>query len=142
MLSIELDGVRQVFNQLDNLPRQAQRQVIDRLADKVYDSALQKVDAHTKGGALLRSLELHPISDGYEIRHNLQVAEYAKWVHWGTRPHEIRPKHKKALRWTHGNNFVFAKFVLHPGYQGDPWLQKAAAEAPRMMDEIIRTMTI
>lgn len=32
-----------------------------------------------------------------------------------TRPHEIRPRRKKALRFQVGGGFVFAKVVRHPG---------------------------
>jgi hypothetical protein len=43
------------------------------------------------------------------IDHNLQHAPHALFVHFGTRPHVIRPKDKKALRWATQNQKAFAK---------------------------------
>ena len=64
------------------------------------------------------------------------------FVHWGTRPHVIRPKDKKALRWAAGSGsgtgFVFSKFVRYPGYEGDAWLVKGAEEAVRQFDTVVR----
>ncbi len=52
------------------------------------------------------------------------------------------PKDKKALRWPSGQgggtHFVFARFARHPGYEGDAWLVKAADEAVRQFDAIVR----
>ena len=42
---------------------------------------------------------------------------YATSVEYGTQPHIIRPKTKKALRFFIGGQEVFAKFVRHPGSQ-------------------------
>ena len=54
------------------------------------------------------------------------TAYYAPFVHQGTRPHEIRPRNKLALRWPEGDHFVFAKRVHHPGTGKDPFLYEAA----------------
>ena len=54
------------------------------------------------------------------------LAPYGVFVHEGTRPHEIHPKHKKALRWPYGQEFHFAKVVHHPGTQPDQFLYEAA----------------
>lgn len=86
---------------------------------------------HNKTGALVRSVYLRRMSqDAFEVGHDLQVARHALFVHWGTKPHVIRPKNRKALRWPAGGRFVFAREVHHPGYKGDPWLVRAAARAP------------
>ncbi|MDY4155083.1 MAG: hypothetical protein SPH77_00640 [Campylobacter sp.] len=39
-----------------------------------------------------------------------------------TKPHEIKPKTRKFLRWVVSSEFIFAKKVKHPGYKGDPFL--------------------
>jgi hypothetical protein len=38
----------------------------------------------------------------------------------GTKPHEIRPKNKKSLRFTSGGETIFAKKVNHPGMKARP----------------------
>ncbi|PWI06533.1 hypothetical protein DIZ27_32860 [Streptomyces sp. NWU339] len=43
----------------------------------------------------------------------------------GTRPHIIRPRRAKALRFETGGRVVFAKRVRHPGTRANPFLQRA-----------------
>jgi hypothetical protein len=117
--------------------------VLNGMAQMAFDTAQRQADTHTVTGQLARSLRLRPEGDSaWIIDHNTQHAPHALFVHWGTRPHVIRPKNKKALRWPSGSGgatrFVFAKFVRHPGYAGDPWLVKAADEAVRQFDAIVR----
>lgn len=50
---------------------------------------------------------------------------YAGYVHEGTRPHVIKPKSTKSLKFKVGGATVFAKKVNHPGYKGDPWIERA-----------------
>ena len=69
-------------------------------------------------------------SVGYRVEGDKIVVystwEGAKWFEEGTKPHIIRPKDKKSLRFrsTKGNkgfgNFVFAKEVKHPGTPPKP----------------------
>lgn len=66
--------------------------------------------------------------------------EYADMVHDGTRPHIIRPKNAKALRFRVGGRTVFAKVVRHPGTRARPFLDRAiAAVARRRGYDISRT---
>lgn len=51
--------------------------------------------------------------------------DYALYVHEGTRPHLIRPKRAKALRFEVGGRVVFAKLVRHPGTKARPFLRNA-----------------
>ena len=45
-----------------------------------------------------------------------------------TKPHIIKPRNRKFLRWVAGNNFIFAKKVKHPGYKGDPFFELAVRD--------------
>lgn len=54
--------------------------------------------------------------------------EYAPMVNDGTRPHLIRPKNAKALRFRMGGRIVFAKVVRHPGTRARPFLDRALRE--------------
>lgn len=53
-------------------------------------------------------------------------AKYAAAVHDGAKPHIIRARRKKALRFEVGGKVVFARAVRHPGTKGRPWLREAA----------------
>lgn len=44
----------------------------------------------------------------------------------GTAPHVIRPKNKKALRFTVGGSTIFAKKVNHPGIKARPIVEPTA----------------
>lgn len=56
------------------------------------------------------------------------TAKYAQFVHDGTRPHEIRPRRARALRFIGRDGVVFAARVWHPGYRGNPFLASAVAD--------------
>lgn len=53
-------------------------------------------------------------------------ADYAVYVHEGTRAHVIRPVKAQALRFQIGGRTVFAKLVRHPGMKARPFLRNAA----------------
>lgn len=54
--------------------------------------------------------------------------EYAQMVHDGTRPHIIRPRTAKALRFVIGGQVVYARVVHHPGTRARPFLDRALRE--------------
>lgn len=62
------------------------------------------------------------------------VAAYAEWVESGTRPHEIRPRHRMALRFPQLGGFRFAKRVHHPGTRPQPFMEPALDAA---LDDIL-----
>jgi hypothetical protein len=50
-------------------------------------------------------------------------ARYARYLEHGTRPYEIVPKRRKALRFTVAGETIFARRVQHPGLKPHPfWL--------------------
>jgi hypothetical protein len=132
-----LDNVRASFGRLTiNLTEK----LLKEATQTVFNVAQTEADKHTKTGAIARSLQVHSIHNGYEVKHDLQQAPHALFVHWGTKPHKIRPKYKKILRWVDASsNFVFARSVNHPGYKGDPWMVRAKNEAIKKIHQIIKS---
>lgn len=129
---------RQALAGLPGLARRAAAATAEELQDFVGDEA----GKHTRTGRLFASVISRRLSDReWFIGHDGQVAPHALFVHWGTKPHVIEPKNKKALRWPAGGQFAFAKRVNHPGYRGDPWLVRASAQAPtifaRQVDRLL-----
>lgn len=54
------------------------------------------------------------------------LAEYSAPVHEGARPHVIRPRNARALRFeVEGGRVVFARRVNHPGNRANPFLRNA-----------------
>lgn len=126
--SIEgIQRVQQTFARIASAPMRA----LDATAVRAEQYIDTQLVPHNKTHALERSLGKRRIPGGWEIGHDSRIAPYARFVHDGTKPHMIFPRNKKALRWPVGSKFRFSrKGVKHPGYKGDPWLRRAAAEAP------------
>lgn len=81
-------------------------------------------------GRLRASIKVTPTKDGLII----WMVEYGKYVEFGSPPHVIKPKNKKALRFEIGKkerlgkkgkdkNIVFAKIVKHPGSRPQPFVR-------------------
>lgn len=112
-----------------------------KTANALFEQARAGAMRHNKTGALVRSLKIRSLgNDRYQVYHDLSVAPHAKFVHWGTKPHIIRPKYKNVLRFVPrgGNDFVFAKIVHHPGYKGDPYLVRARTSVAQRFSTIAR----
>lgn len=56
------------------------------------------------------------------------TVKYAQWVHDGTRPHIIRAKNKKVLKFRVAGKVLYRPLVHHPGTRGRPFLARALAE--------------
>jgi hypothetical protein len=139
VLILRIDGVEVIHEGFKRLGA-AGPKAAARLAQAVFDDVQGGADAHTKTGALFQSVRIKKSAVGYLIDHDERRAPYAEFVMRGAKPHAIRPKTKKALRWVGGNQFVFARFVRHPGYQGDPYMKRAAEAAPRHFERILRQL--
>jgi len=50
---------------------------------------------------------------------------YIEPLYEGSKPHIIRPKDTGALSFVIGSTRIFAKEVRHPGYKGNPFIQRA-----------------
>lgn len=108
--------------------RGASRNELDAAARQVLNRA--KVLAPVDTGRLRASIRI-------ESRRTLTLRTiytigsdvfYAPYVNDGTRPHQIRPKTKKALKFRVGGRTVFAAVVNHPGTRANPFLDRALRE--------------
>lgn len=136
-LQITVTGTEAIRSRLRLIGTVAADKALAATAEDVEDYVGTEAGQHTVTGALFRSIYRRRTGKDWTIGHDLRVAPYAPFVHWGTRPHVIRAKDKKALRWAAGGKFFFAKEVRHPGYKGDAWLTRAAAKAPAIFERHI-----
>lgn len=100
--------------------RNAGRQVVNRA----------KVLAPVDTGRLRASIEGR-LNRTWTLRPQFTVGsnvEYAPMVHDGTRPHIIRPRNARALRFVVGGQVVYARVVHHPGTAARPFLDRALRE--------------
>lgn len=129
-LEVKLTGDQELRRQLLQIGQAMAKRALAATAVDAERFIEREAAQHNRTGALVRSIYKRRDGAAWEIGHDPRVAPYALFVHWGTRPHVIRAKHKKALRWPAGGAFRFAKGVKHPGAKADPWLVRAARQAP------------
>ena len=134
---VQLQGLSEVTGTLRGLPAALEHKTILRMSQVAFDRAQEGAGRHNRTGALFQSLYNRSIPKGREVGHDPDRAPHAVFVQLGTRPHEIRPSKKKALRWVSGSNFMFAGKVNHPGYRGDAYLIDAATLAVRQFAQIV-----
>jgi HK97 gp10 family phage protein len=90
-----------------------------------YLRAEMQAHAPVKTGNLRRSIGVEVETDKVTIGPNLRQAPYAGYVEFGTKPHVIKPRKAKALRFTVGGVTVYAKLVHHPGTKAHPYVMPA-----------------
>lgn len=123
MARVRLDRAelnRTITNATRRELREAGRQVVNRA----------KVLAPVRTGRLRSSIRADPPRI-FSLRGSLTVGsdlEYAAMVNDGTRPHRIRPRTKRALRFVVNGQVVFARVVNHPGTKPNPFLDRALRE--------------
>jgi hypothetical protein len=82
-----------------------------------------KAQAGVRTGALKRDITKNWVGRGLTIRVG-SSRPYALMHHEGTRPHIIRPRRAKALRWVNARGeVVFAQVVRHPGTHPNRYLE-------------------
>lgn len=117
---------------------QAGRKVMQRVGLSTVREA--KLLVARKTGNLGRSIHMGNVTD--TSASVIAGARYAAYVEFGTRPHEITPNARKALRFAAtaagrrlsgsprvGAAVVFAKRVHHPGTRPQPYLLPGARKA-------------
>ena len=113
----------------------AVRAEVSRLALRDVARVARQVEARAKQlapvdtGRLRASITVRPSVSlrGPTVRVQADAA-YATFVENGTRPHEIRPRRRRALKFKVGGRTVFARVVQHPGTTGVHFMSRAVRE--------------
>jgi hypothetical protein len=119
---------------------QGHRAMMNAMAAETARRAIKKAPYRTRN--LQRSIEVASVTSDRAVIE--ARASYAAAVEKGTRPHIIRPRNVKALRFAataagqrlsgsarRGAAVVFARYVNHPGTRAQPYLIPAAEEMLR-----------
>lgn len=104
----------------------------DEEVDKVLADAAQQIKMSMlmlvprRTGNLARSITIQASPGRYEI--GPRGVDYAIFIEYGTKgPYEIKPKKADGvLAFTMGGRTVFAKSVIHPGIEAQPFVRPAA----------------
>lgn len=99
---------------------------------RVLTAARQTVGVQS--GTLLATLRRESGSNATGPYHDViggrrGLTPYHGWHIFGTEPHTIRPRRRKALRFRVGGVVVFAARVDHPGTKANRYLQRALQAA-------------
>ncbi len=137
-ISVNVTGTEKVRAMLERIGPALSKKALAETAVKVEDYIRAEAGHHLKTGVLNSSIFKKRTTDGWDIGHDLQRAPHAVFVMFGTKPHLIKPKKKKSLRWAGGGAFHFAKVVHHPGSKPDNWLKRAAAMAPQIFERAVQ----
>ncbi len=112
-------------------------------ADVVVAEARANHDYKDRTSTLTNSMEAGPVQGsiaGGDLSVTLSAgAPYARFVDQGTRPHKIRPRRRKALRWAVEGGFAFAKVVNHPGTRPRRFFERAADRKEQAVLGILRS---
>lgn len=103
-----------------------------RIATQIL--AVAKRNCPVRTGELRESGKVDGVSGKGNYRAEGAVsftAPYAVFVHEGTRPHVIRPRRARALRFEMDGRVIFAAHVNHPGTAPNPFLANAVRQVRR-----------
>lgn len=112
-------------NKLDHVARRGAAALVTRVTLKTAEIAMA-----TAPGSMKQ--RIRPIIKGSKMNPlGIVMVDHpaAHYVMNGTKPHEIRPRNKKVLRFTVGGTVVYARRVDHPGTKPNPFLWKAMLAA-------------
>lgn len=124
--------VRLAEDQLQRVARTSAGRVTARVTRQVFNRARVLSPWDTGNLRASHTVDLRVLRNKRVRGRVTTRANYAAAVHEGTPPHVIRPKRRKALKFTYRGRVVIVKKVNHPGTRGRPWLRTALLEvAPR-----------
>ncbi|KAA3687887.1 HK97 gp10 family phage protein [Campylobacter fetus] len=83
-----------------------------------------KAIAPFKTGNLKKDIQVFKADQTSVTIGNSKLAPYAKFVHFGTKPHIIRVKKARVLA-NKKSGIIFGKKVNHPGTKANPYLKNA-----------------
>lgn len=109
--------------------QQAGAKEVARTTRKVFNRARVLSPVRTGNLRANHSPDLRVVKSMNRVVGRVIVStRYAAAVHEGAKPHIIRAKKKKALKFKYRGQTVIVKSVKHPGNKAQPWLMTALRE--------------
>lgn len=112
---------------------------ISEVAKVAFRAAKDTTLFKDRTGKLRGSLAI--VDTGAYSRRLVARADHGVYVNSGTKPHEIRPRNGKTLRFVSAGQTVFARKVKHPGTSKRPFMDNAAAAGSQAMRIIMDERT-
>jgi len=134
MIKVDLSDSSRIQATLNMLMRLGDR-IARKMADEAYQHARDFIPVRT--GRLLRSLRIERHGNEYHVIAGSRIAYYAPFVEFGTRPHIIRPRRARVLRFEVRGKVVYARIVHHPGSRPVRYMGHALDRTLTELDYII-----
>ena len=145
--------IKETIEWLKNVDEELKKEFIKKVTHTAFKKTLEYAKVHTKTGRMESNIkarvkknrgEILIDDDGMVVDWRGKKVNYANFVLYGTRPHLICPKNKKALRFFQKFDvFRFKdKCIHHPGYRGDDFLKRAVEDTFKKLDEIAKRIKI
>ena len=141
-----MQGLEDINKTLRYIDEDMQNKFLVLTTKDAYKSVKKRAEVHHDTGNMennityrVRKKELY--GEVYIEDHNMLTSDninYALFVLFGTKPHAIKPKDKKTLRYSGVHGFVDSKRVHHPGYKGDNFLKKGVEDTFSRLDSIFK----
>ena len=135
---MRIENLTQVLKKIDGLGKKCEL-IPGWFADLVRGRAYEL--APRKTGRLRKSIGVRRTRRGYEVVMGGSEAPYAGYVEYGVRPHLIRARRARALRFEVKGEVVYARYVMHPGSRPRAVMSRALSEASkdfgRMLSELL-----
>ncbi len=146
-MTFEIEGTEQLARTLRSLGDVVKDTFWDAVETDLFQNVERRAAKHNVTGVMNRNLysdsgkgwaEVGIKNEGMLVNWNGARVNYAAFVLYGSKPHTIYPKNKKALRFVGGSGrFVFAKKVNHPGYKGDNFLAVSGSDTFQDLQKIL-----
>lgn len=131
MIDIDLDA-GELLRALGEADRKIGQQVgrgLELGADLVAAHAKQHHDYEDRSSLLTNSIESEGVTGSWRgddlVAAVAAGAPHATAIEYGARPHVIRPRHRRRLRWPVEGGYAFATKVDHPGNREYAYLGNA-----------------
>jgi len=112
----------------------------EELLDQGLEAGLKLAEELTpygQTGALVQSIMGTRDRDGFTIDWG---ADHAKYVEYGTKPHQIVPRTARALRFDIDGETIFARRVQHPGFPGRHFRRQVLEALEPELQELARVL--
>jgi len=145
-MSVSLFGDKDIKNALKHIDANLHTEIIRDATIDAFENVKKRAEKHYDTGNMENNIsfkvhsyfgEVYIEDNGMLVDFKGKKINYATFVLYGTRPHLITPKDKKALRFSSVKDFVFAKVVKHPGYKGDNFLYDGVQDTFKKLNKII-----
>ena len=120
------DVEKDLFKNLEDKTRRHWTGSPSKLERNIY---AKQIDGGVEGGVK---------DDGMMVSWRGDRKNYALFLEHGTRPHIIRPKKKKSLRWSGKGGDIFAGEVHHPGTKATHFLEYSAKKTFGNLNKIFK----